>query len=204
MIRFGIVRTGTGATTQCVRCPREPYGGHDSAEEILARVQHAVAEWPDGPGPNISLRGPEPLGHPEIERIINETIGFGVERLSLVTNGVDLAHRGTAEGVATARVTHLQLVILAADAHSHDVLTGSPGSFDSAMTGLRVFREVCDSLGVPYMLCGEVPVCSHNVEHMPGIVGLLAQNGVRSVALDLSRAPASQNTEMWVEAALDT
>lgn len=110
MLRFDVVRVGGGDAVHCLRCRPGPAGTYATADEILEHVRVVVSTWPGGPGPNVSLRGPEPLAHPEAERIVREAVALGVERLCVTTNGAALAREEFTHGLIAAGVTHVSRV----------------------------------------------------------------------------------------------
>ena len=202
MITFAVIRVGAGEAVGCRTCAPIPPPTYDDASDVLARVNAAVNDWSQGPGPNVAFRGPEPLLHPSMKSILDLTVQAGVERICLVTNGTELARSEVAEGVAAAGVTHIRLSILGPDAASHDGLSGSPGSFDAAMAGLAAFESSCQSIGAKHMTCGDVHVCKHNLELLPASVVHLATLGVHNVCLDITKMPPGARP--WLEAAMDT
>ncbi|MBA4370044.1 MAG: hypothetical protein C0418_00500 [Coriobacteriaceae bacterium] len=204
VIKFGAVPVGAGDAVSCLRCSAEEDVSYDPVERIVERARCIVDAWSAGPGPNLTLVGPDPLEHPEAGRLIHAVMELGVERLCVVTAGEALSRPGIASMVADEGVTHVRVTVLAGDAMTHDSLSGRPGSFERALAGMRALGEAFDALSAPHILCGRVPVCAHNLQALPGAVLALAQNGVRSIALDLSRASLGSQALPWVEAAVDT
>ena len=205
MIRFIEIPLGRGVTCSCVRCAPRAHPQFDSAEIIGARVADAVATWADGPGPNVFFTGPEPFSHPELPTLVADAAGMGVERIGLRTDAGALSIPGNADGVLAAGVRHLQVVMLAGSAESHDALTGRVGLFDAAAAGVSAFVAAAHGSNVRVAVTGLVPVCAHNVSELSAAVAALSRVGVLAVEIEVSTDQSgSREFSTWAAAAADT
>lgn len=206
MIKFHAVRVGEGPTVACVRCGRVGASAYRGTEDLLAELQAVACGWSasDGPGPNITFVGAEPIAHPEFDRVLAAVRSSAMERVCLHTSGTPFGSLDLCRRVLDAGVNHIRLVVLAGDAGTHDTLTGQPGSFDAALRGIRELASAASSGPGPLMLCGRVPVCDHNIAALPEAVVALAGAGVRSVELEVSHDAADSRVRPWLVAAMET
>ncbi len=205
MIDFFNISLGEGIGCACRRCSPPTPEHFREVDAILEEVSRAVALWDGvGPGPNIAFTGPEPYRHRRLPTLAQGAMAAGVQRLSLSTDAVALAMPDTAAGSLDAGVRHIEVPLLGASSHSHDALSGTPGSFDGALAGMRTLKSVGEERGVPVLICGRVRVCSHNVRELPGIVIAFAQVGANSVTLELDGTVPATVARPWVGAAVDT
>jgi len=204
VINFVEIALGTGVACSCSRCATPPAREFFSAEVVGSRIASVVAEWGDGPGPNVLLTGPEPFAHPELPGIVASAAASGCERIGLRTDAGALSMPGNAEGVLGAGVRHLQLVVLGG-AGAHDRLADRPGLFDAASQGARAFIAAAQRGGEHVAVTGLVPVCAHNVPELPAAVAALASAG--AVAVEFAVQPTAADARGfsdWLASAIDT
>jgi MoaA/NifB/PqqE/SkfB family radical SAM enzyme len=204
MINFVEIALGSGVACSCARCHTPPAREFFSAEVVGSRIASVVAEWADGPGPNVLLVGPEPFAHPELPGIVASAAASGCERIGMRTDAGALSIPGNAEGVLGAGVRHLQVVVLGGQ-DAHDRLADRPGLFDAASQGVRAFIAAARHGGVRVAVTGIVPVCAHNVPELPAAVAALASAG--AVAVEIAVQPAAAQVRGfsdWLASAIDT
>jgi len=205
VIRFVEIPLGHGSPCSCVRCAPKAESRFDSAEVIGARVADAVATWSDGPGPNVHFTGPEPFSHPELPALITAAAGLGIERIGLTTDAGALSVPGNAQGGLATGVRHLQVVMRAGSADTHDALCGRSGLFDAAVAGVSAFVAAAHASQFTAVVTGLVPVCAHNVPEVPAAVAALARCGAVSVKIAVSpEARTVRGFAGWAAAAVDT
>lgn len=205
MIEFAEVDIGTGRTAACVRCGTTPERSLLASATILTALSTTAASWSDGPGPNVMFVGTEPFAHPELPQLVSAAVGAGYQRIGLRTDAGALSIPGNAEGVLSAGVRHIQLVLAGGDAASHDGITARSGLFDSAMGGIAVLRQAARTAGVSVAITGLVRVCPHSLTSLPAAVAALTDAG--AVAVELAVTPTVTNeTDLrdWLGSAIDT
>ncbi len=207
LLRYVEVAIGDGGLPGCTRCEEEKPLSPRSSAQVVADLRVAAAEWDGeacGPGPNIALAGGEPFAHPELPAIVFAATEAHVERLRLRTGAEALSVAENAAGVLHAGVRHLEVVVLA-DAAAHDELTARPGAFAAAASGVSAFATAARDRVVPVAVAGRVPVCRHNLAHVPAAVAALSRLGARDVVLDVSREAAlSLQAGEWIASACQT
>lgn len=206
MISFAEIPIARGVCVTCRSCGSAPSSAtFVPAEQLLSRVREACAAWGADPGPNVAFVGGEPFAHPELPALVAGAVAAAAQRIRLRTDGGALAVDGNAPGAIAAGVRHIEVVLLGGDAVTHDRLSGRPGLFADAMEGLRAFSRAAADKGVTVAVGGLVPVCRHNLEHVPGAVSALAHAGATTVTLDVSEgAAASFGARAWVAAAIES
>lgn len=204
MLRFATVAVGEGPATACVRCAATAPAVYRDVADIETELHAIVADWHDGPGPNVTLGGPEPFGHPDLPSVVAACTGVGVRRIAIETAGDPLAVHGNAPGILHAGVTHVDVRVPALGILG-DELTGRPGAVARAEAGVRLYVAAAQERSRPAVVTVVVPVCSHNVRELPATIAGLALWGVDAVRLVRgggSRLPDS--AEAFVSAACDT
>ena len=205
VIEFAKVDIGTGPTAACVRCGEVAERSLLASELIRAALAANAASWSGGTGPNVMFVGMEPFAHPELPGLVSAAVGAGYQRIGLRTDAGALSLPDNAEGVLSAGVRHIEMVLAGGDAASHDAFAGRPGLFDSAHRGVTEFRLVAREAHVPVAVTGHVPVCVHTMTSLPAVVAALADVGAVAVELAVSpRAAAESALPAWLGAAIDT
>lgn len=204
MIHFVDIPIGHGLACACVQCGSHTEREFHAAEIVALQVGEAVGRW-RGPGPNVLFTGPEPFAHPQLPEIIASAARSGVERIALRTDAGALSMPGNAEGVLAAGVRQLQVVMLAGAAHTNDTLASRAGLFDAAKTGVANFLAAARASHTVVAVTGLIPVCAHNLVHLPATVGVLAGAGAVAVEIAVSSGVADgPESAGWIAAAIDT
>ena len=215
MLRFVRIAVGAGSPLSCVRCGVPLPADYSPLSILTPQIEVAAGQWTTRPGPNVLLVGPEPFAYPELPALVGACVRAGVERIGIETDGGALSAHGNAAGALSAGVTNIVVRVLAADDDRSAALTGRPGLARQVAEGVRAYRDAAERTGTHVAITAVVPVCRHNVEHLPATVAELATWGLdavrlRSTALDISAGgdaalvAAACDTGMvnhlWVEA----
>ena len=181
MIGFAQIALGVGEAVSCTRCSARAESVMHPAEQVAEQIAAVAAGWRGGPGPNLAFVGAEPFAHPALPALITAAVDAGCERIRLRTDGGALALSGNAEGAFRAGVRHIELVLLASDAGTHDALSGRQGLFATAVAGAAAFTAVARDAGQPVAITGYVPVCRHVEPHLPALIAAFARMGAAAV-----------------------
>jgi hypothetical protein len=206
VIRFASVSLGSGGGVRCSRChgPAEP-ARYRSTDEIVADVRAAAAGLTGAPGPNVTLTGPEPFGHPELPALVSGAVRAHVRRVGLETCASALRSPVNAAGALSAGVRHLAVTLLGGTPGVHDALAGDPGAFDAVIGGARAFRAASETEGVAVSIVAVVPVCRHNAHDLPEAIGAAVQAGADAALVRLEDGGVDLAAALpWIAAACDT
>ncbi|MFH1469963.1 MAG: radical SAM protein [Pseudomonadota bacterium] len=127
--------------------------------------------------PSVSFTGGEPTLRPELEELVAHAQGLGM-KTNLISNGWLL----TAERVralAAAGLDSAQLSLEGPDAATHDALVGREGAFDRLWAGLEHLREA------GLRVHTNTTISRANLEHLGGIVDLVAARGLDRLTMNL-------------------
>ncbi|MDO8916330.1 MAG: hypothetical protein Q7W16_09645, partial [Coriobacteriia bacterium] len=103
MLGFVSVVLGTGQPPRCTRCHgAAQVAEYRAASDVVADISTAAQSWAAGPGPNLTLDGPEPFGHPELPSIVAGAAAAGVARLRLDSDATALVSPANASGSIAA------------------------------------------------------------------------------------------------------
>jgi hypothetical protein len=206
-LRFAEVPLGSGGFPSCTRCTSPEAFAPRPAADVIAEALEAIESWDHatlGPGPNIVFAGAEPFSHPELPSVIFAAAEAGASRISLRTSGEALSLAENAAGVIHAGVRHVEVVLLG-DGDHHQLVTGRPGSFAAISQGVRALADAAREQHVSVAVSGRVPVCRHNLEHVPAAVAALSELGASEVVLEVGVAAASSaEGGRWLASACDT
>jgi len=183
VLEFVGVEIGTGQPHGCVLCGQATVGEYNAAADVAALIRTVAEGWTAGPGPNIVLTGPEPFAHPELPALVAACVEAGVERIALATDGAALSVSANAVGVLRAGVRHLRIRLLDIDEARGDACSGSPGVTRDALAGVRAYLAAAEDDGVAAVVTAIVPVCRHNLQHLPEIVAGAASAGFAALRL---------------------
>jgi hypothetical protein len=206
VIRFADVAIGSGGEVRCSRCHGEPQAvSYRPAAEVAAEIAETCAAWEGPPGPNVTLGGAEPFGHPELPALVGAAVEARCSRLRLHTDAVALRTPQNASGSLGAGVRHLAWTLLGGTPGVHDALLGTPGALDASVEGLRSFVSVAAAQQLPVTVSALVPVCRHNMGDLPAAAGLAVDAGVDSVLLRVEDGGLDLDSALpWIVAACDT
>jgi radical SAM protein with 4Fe4S-binding SPASM domain len=121
------------------------------------------------------LSGGEPLLRPDIFQLMSYANGKGLV-VALATNGT-LIDQGLAKRIRESGVDRVSVSLDGADDATHDALRQLPGSFQSALAGIKALRAE----GIPIQI--NVTVAKHNADQLDEMVSLA--KGLGAVALHL-------------------
>jgi hypothetical protein len=206
VIRFASVSLGSGGGVRCSRChgPAGP-ARYRSVAEVTADVEAAAAGWIGAPGPNVTLSGPEPFGHPELPALISAAVRASVRRVRLDTGGSALRSPVNAAGGLSAGVRHIAVTLLGGTPGVHDALAGEPGGFDAAVGGARAFRAAAVEADIAVCISVIVPACRHNVHDLPAAVTSAFDATSDTVAIVLEDGGVDLVSALpWITSACDT
>ncbi len=85
----------------------------------------------------LGLVGNEPLLHPDIDRIVAAARDHGFTRIEALTAGPPLEDEARAMRLIEAGVRGFAIPLHSDDPATHDLITGSPGSHEATMRGIR-------------------------------------------------------------------
>jgi radical SAM protein with 4Fe4S-binding SPASM domain len=114
--------------------------GADGKEMDLREVKRVLQVFRDEAKiPFFSFTGGEPLLRDDLEEMIRHARRLGLQ-VNLVTNGT-LADADRARSLFRAGLRTAQVSVESPDAHVHDHLTRSPGSWHRTLAGIRAMRD---------------------------------------------------------------
>lgn len=204
MVIFEEISLGEGGPG-CRLCGTGRTAAYRPVDEIVSDVGEAVRDWNCGLGPNIALGGADPLGHPDIVRIVDRCRSAGVERVRLDTPAGKLSDERLAASVLESGVRNLCVSLLGGTLGLHAELSGEGDALASRADGARVFLERAKESGIPVAVSVEVPVCRHNVHDLPQAVVAAAGMGAGHVLLRMVDGELEFSVAgPWVAAACDT
>jgi len=134
---------GTLCNLACAHCfvtagPHEERHAMMARDEVLARLDEALRMGVK----EIYFTGGEPFLHPEIERLIEDTLALAP--LTVLTNGTLLPERRVTWLAALSRRSRFSLELRVSldgiDAATHDAIRG-PGTWGRALGGLRALAR---------------------------------------------------------------
>lgn len=203
VLEFVEIPVGAGASLRCARCGAAPEPAYHATADVAARIAAVAADWTVGPGPNLTLTGPEPFDHPALPDLVIACQTAGVERICIETDGRALAIPANAEGAVGAGVTHMRVRLLSADPGTADKVSGRPGLLAATGAGVAAVRAAAERQGVMVVITAAVPVCAHNLDTVPATVGQLSAWGVDAVRLLAAGALPARSADI-LAAACDT
>jgi MoaA/NifB/PqqE/SkfB family radical SAM enzyme len=206
VLGFVTVSLGAGSPVRCTRCHGAgPGAGYRPASDVVADITKAAQAWSTGPGPNVSLGGPEPFGHPELPSLVAGASQAGVARLRLETDAAALVSPANASGSAAAGVRHLRFRLLGGSPGVHDALTGEADALAATLAGVRAFAAAAREQDVAVSITALVPVCRHNVCDLPATVGVALEAGADEVTLVVDDGGLDVPAAVpWITAACDS
>lgn len=206
MIGFVSVPLGAGVGVRCTRCHESaPDQAFVPGDDIVAAIGDAVASWSGGPGPNVTLTGPEPFDHPELPALVSAATRAGVERLRLDTDAIALQSPGNAAGALVAGVRHIRFTLLGGTPGVHDALADVPGAFEATLAGVSSYRAAATAESTAVCVTARVPACRHNLHDLPAAVGAAVAAGADAVEIAMvDGRPAIAQAGPWFTAACDT
>lgn len=204
MISFETVSIGDGWLLSCRRCSAQGAAGVPlPAAEVAAKLADVAAGWESAPGPNVCFVGMEPFLHPGLPQVIDAAVRLGFERIQIRTDGGALAQSRNAQGVLSAGVRHLEIVLLGVGP-THDALADRAGLFDAAVAGAQAFTAAAHSASVQAAVSVRVIACRHNAEHLPETLAAAASLGAISAVIDATALKPTAENERFIFSALES
>ena len=187
MLAFKPISLGQGGVCHCVRCTsraKSPAGLDRIAADILSLRSSISPSSSSGPPRGVRLGGFEPFAHPNLVQVIGMCAQAGINRVMVCTDGGALANPMNARGCIESGARLFEIPFLGPSAELHDRLSGSPGSFDRALAGLRTVRDVSAQTGLRVACIGLIRACPHTAPMLATTVASLANSGlVRSIRI---------------------
>jgi MoaA/NifB/PqqE/SkfB family radical SAM enzyme len=156
--------TTTGCNLRCIHC-------RASATELMSpddlqtqRGLELIKEISEYASPILVLSGGEPLYRKDIFTLARYATDRGL-RVALATNGT-LVDRRVARNIIDSGVKRVAISLDGACAATHDTFRGIPGSFDAAVNGLRILRDMGMSVQI------NTTIARHNAHELPQILEL--------------------------------
>lgn len=136
---------------------------------------------------SLAFSGGEPLMRKDFFEVAEHAVDSGLY-VSVATNGT-LLNKQTVQRLRKIGVHYVEVSIDGSDARSHDDFRGVPGSFDSAIAGLRncVEQNLCASVAVT--------ATRQNFKDIPKILELAEKIGAKRFAL-FNFVPTGRGAEM--------
>ncbi|HWI41910.1 MAG TPA: radical SAM protein [Verrucomicrobiae bacterium] len=128
------VVTGLKCNIRCVFCyyrdnlsaPNRSFA--DIAADLRYAYRNGVRE--------VDFSGGEPTVHPDLPRLIEEARRLGMEKVSIISNGVRLSDAPYLATLRSAGLSEILFSVHGPDAATHDEITHCPGSFERLSSGM--------------------------------------------------------------------
>jgi len=205
MLRFEEIALGEYGSPRCRRCRSAGAETIRDDAAIIEDIHRAAGSWSGGPGPNLAFCGIEPFRHPQLAGILAAAVEVGAKRIRLDSDATALGALDASRLAIDAGVRHLQFDLRGSTASLHDPLAGGAEAFDGALRGVAEFGRVAEGSGTAIQISARIPVCPHNLQDLPGIVGTASKAGVSLIRLVIEEPKLNLRTAApWIEAACDT
>jgi pyruvate-formate lyase-activating enzyme len=156
---------------QCPFCARTKGLETGSGDMLSGMVELALTTWPSISGVCVAGFG-EPLMHPDLRSLTTPCLDRG-RTVGLITNGALLSKK---VHQLDKRLSYLSVSLNAATAQQHREATGVD-TWESVLVGIRGALAEGMNCGISY-------VCtSQNLVHLPELLGLARELGVKFVTL---------------------
>jgi pyruvate-formate lyase-activating enzyme len=164
-----VLHLGTRCNARCPFCyfSTQQRTGADG-ELTLRRARRRVdlaARWGKTA---VDLSGGEPTLHPHLEDIVAHCRRRGIERVTLITNGLRTAAADRCSALADAGLTDVILSVHGHAAALHETHTGVPGSWR------RVVQSFANLRGLDLGVRVNTVLTQRNLEHVERLLGWLA------------------------------
>lgn len=127
--------------------------------------------------PSVSFTGGEPTLRSELEELVAHAQGLGM-KTNLISNGW-LLTEARVRALVEAGLHSAQLSLEGPDPATHDALVGREGAFDRLWAGLEHLREA------GLRVHTNTTISRANLEHLGGIVDLVADRGLDRLTMNL-------------------
>jgi len=159
-----LVNLNNKCNQRCVFCGAEGLIRPHGPGAVDAAIKRA--------GRHLTISGWEPTLHPRLPEIVAKARARGVKNITLFTNGVLLADAAYARRLVTAGVTTFHINFPSHQKKLSDLLTGTPGAFESRLAGIR---NVLGAPGKKYVSLVFV-INSLNYRTLPACAAFAARN----------------------------
>lgn len=157
--------TTAGCNLRCIHCRRIEVADQLTPHDLTTAEGFKLIDQIAATGsPVLVLSGGEPLMRPDILAISRYATDAGLP-VALATNGT-LIDEALAVKIRDSGVKRVSISFDGADAPTHDMFRGLPGSFEAAKRGVRALRAV----GVPVQV--NTTVAKHNQAQLEAILQL--------------------------------
>ncbi|MBL1217986.1 MAG: radical SAM protein [Planctomycetes bacterium] len=158
--------TTAGCNLRCIHCRRITVAEELMPQDLTTEESYKLIDQvADIGSPVFVLSGGEPMFRPDIYDIARYATKAGLP-VALATNGTLIGNLETAEKIRDSGVKRVSISFDGADAATHDAFRGLPGSFDEAIKGFKLLREV----GLPVQI--NTTIAKHNQEQLTGVLAL--------------------------------
>lgn len=168
--------TTAGCNLRCIHCRRVTVADQLTPQDLSTAEAFKLIDDIRAEGrPVFVLSGGEPLFRPDIFEIARHAADAGLP-VALATNGT-LIDDAVAAKIKASGVKRVSISFDGADAATHDQFRGLPGSFEAAVRGFRLLRQV----GLPVQI--NTTVANHNKAQLEGMLALAKE--LDAIALHL-------------------
>ncbi len=174
-----LLRLLAQCSTSCATCPIRDVRGFPERSTADA-MSLIAAERRAGADELVFLRG-EVTAREDLTQLVEHasTLGYGIVQLQ--TDARRLSYARYTRALAHAGATHVEVLLYAADAATHDAIARLPGAFDQTWQGLQ--RAVAEGMSVQV----QVPMARPALATLPALAPALAEVGVGRLQLALPR-----------------
>lgn len=151
--------TTAGCNLRCIHCRRVTLADQLTPQDLTTEESFRLVDQIRETGrPVFVLSGGEPLFRPDIYEIARYATDAGLP-VALATNGT-LIDDAVAQKIKDSGVKRVSISFDGADAETHDMFRGLPGSFEAAIRGFKALRKV----GIPVQI--NTTVANHNKKQL--------------------------------------
>ncbi len=157
--------TTAGCNLRCIHCRRITIAEELTPQDLTTEESFRLIDQIAAVGkPVFVLSGGEPLFRPDIFEIARYATDAGLP-VALATNGTLIDHT-VAANIKASGIKRVSISFDGENAETHDVFRGLPGSYDAAIDGMRLLREV----GLPVQI--NTTIAKHNETQLAGMLQL--------------------------------
>ncbi len=151
--------TTAACNLRCIHCRRVTLADQLTPQDLTTEESFKlIDEIAETGKPVFVLSGGEPLFRPDIYEIARYASNAGLP-VALATNGT-LIDDEVAQTIKDSGVQRVSISFDGADAETHDMFRGLPGSFEAAIKGFKALRKV----GLPVQI--NTTVAKHNEDQL--------------------------------------
>lgn len=157
--------TTAGCNLKCIHCRRVVLADQLTPQDLTTEESFRLIDQIREIGrPVFVLSGGEPLFRSDIYEIARYATDKGLP-VALATNGT-LIDDEVAQKIKDSGVKRVSISFDGADAATHDMFRGLPGSFEAALRGFKALRDV----GIPVQV--NTTVANHNKKQLEDMLAL--------------------------------